>query len=534
MVEQSIEQLVEKEKSLLRSIGKRQQLRERLDIGPQDPSARNLSQASHTVSFEILTKRITTLTGRLSAVSARIDEQVLPLGESYTRQLQTKMRQLRRVQRAGLTTFVPDDMVRFEQEVADFRQKPTQEPLLARGILVFNRRKEEVKQRGAQEDVRLTPTERRLMEALLPFTSEPDAISSSYWSFLVWPDISDVNSRKGRLKTALARVREKHLTDLDIVPVKPSKVSEETRYYLKVEAEELKVVPPVPSDTKPDLKPAPPPEDDFLVKAISPIKRYQLRVERGIFRHMSLLSDDTRHFLDDFLRSKDAWSILNCIYRFRNTKRERYLSAEEINEEELNMFYQHASGYFTEWLAFSYFYPRYLAENLILLSPDQKLTVYRNAHRGKSQVDNGFGLNPEIKDVPSPDSLLIKAVPEGVQRCLEVVSVVECKNVTSDAEDVRRYMGKQHARYNPREVAFNLRLTDPQHPEMPSYLGRLIHKLIPTLPALPLTVSPQMSMVYVVPKDSPSLRLAGIELQHLPISSREIAALVRLLPEALS
>lgn len=148
-------------------------------------------------------------------------------------------------------------------------------------------------------------------------------------------------------------------------------------------------------------------------------------------------------------------------------------------------------------------------------------------------MDNDSGLSPEIEGVSSPDSLLIKAVPE--ERCLQVVSAVEYKSITTYTEEVKSRIVRQHAHYTPDEVRFNLRLANPQQPDMPSRLGRLIHKLTLELPALPLTVSPQMSVVYVVPKDSLPLGLRGVEPKPLPIiSSSQISALTRLLPEALS
>lgn len=381
MLEQ-LQGLVRVEERLLGRIGTMQQQANSLDTGPKDFSQRDLSQARATIRQQRVRKYIGKIQQRLAPISAEIDEQALNLFQNYSSQLRKKGMDLRVVIASGVSPFTEADFTRFAQEVEDFRQKPTREPLLARGMIVFNRPvsppteaaseppagKQQVKLTYADIEARgihLAPLGKRLMELLLPHNFEQDAIPSSGWAAPVWRDASEAE-RKGRLKTNILRMRRGLPgTGLSIITVKAFRASEEVSYYLKVE--EPKIVPAAPPVQKPDLKPAPPPEDDFLIQAISPIKRFRLNPTIKIYPHM-LLSADTERFLDDFLRSKDAWSILNCMYRFRNRKRERYSS-----EEEVQVFYRHAIGYFTEWLAFSYLYPRYLVENLILLSPPSKV-----------------------------------------------------------------------------------------------------------------------------------------------------------------
>ncbi len=506
-----LEQPVEQQERLTRIIGQRQQFSNNLDTGPEDPHSKTLAQARATIIAGRLTQSITRLLPRL--------------GESYSRQLLRKERDLHQVKAAKDSPFSEADIFRFTNEIEEFRQRPAQDPLLARGIELFNRQREEAKQPVVQKPaeveeiekrgIRLTSNEKRVMGVFLSHVDEEHSIASSELIAKLWPAASRIGGLRC-LRTALYKWRKKLTADtgLSIINLVPKGANKEGSYYLKVDPWPISVLP------------EPPPEDIFWMKLISPMRDYR-RLSPRVLRKMRGASTETKQFLEDFLRSEDAHPILNCIFRFSRARR------FNENEEEDSMFYRNSSGYLTEWLVYKYLYPKYLEEGLTLLSPHQKLIVYMNAYPEKEVVENNFGTNPEIKGVPSPDSLLIKPVPEVAPQHLEIVSVVECKNVTSNSPEIREYISRQLAGYTHEKVASHLRLNDPNYPELPARWGRLIHKLIPQLPALPLTVSPQLTVVYAVPIGSPSLQIEHQSLEEIPISTNQIGVLIRRLSEVL-
>lgn len=534
MVEQlRLEQLLTEEARLGGRIVSLQQAIDSLDTGPENLSLRDLSQARKTVRGFRAKKYIARVQRRLTPITDQIDEQCLALAQDHLSQSRKMTLDLGVVERSGIPPFSMSDIMRFRQEIVNFEGRVTENPLLARGIRVYNRQNEGIVPPQAIEPVgkidltyadieqrgpRLSPTKRRLMEGLLPYasTDDPDQVQSTIsgpdWSALVWPDIP-WGERKGRLKTLVSRMREEISgTGFSIPLVGPIGGAQHIpgSYYLKVD-------PRLVSSVE---------EDNFLKEKISPIKNYRnLGLPAKVWQGMESSRLETKQFIVDFLGSEDAYSFLNCMYRYCRTR-------DKLSREERDLFFQLASGSLNEWLAFRHLYPRYLAEGLTMFSPHQKFTLYRNAHPEKDVEEDQFGINREIKGVPSPDSLLINPVPKDTPKVLRIDAIVECKNVTGESPEIAEYIDRQHARYTPKDTAFNLRLNNPKYPGMPSRLARLVRELVdPSLPAeLPLTVNPEMEVIYAVPIDAPRLPIRDIKPpEFIPVTSGEIAGVTRIL-----
>lgn len=538
MVEQlELEYLVKEEERHLGRIGRIQQLADGLDIGPEDLSQRNLAQARATVRYLRATSYIERIQQqRLGPISAEIDRQALTLAEDHESQLQSKEIDLRVVETASVSPFTTRDIMRFRQEVLDFRQRPLEDPLLARGIRLYRQDRELPQPEAAEpiEEIKLTyadieqrgthpsPTMRVLMEGLLPFasTADPDHVQSTLsgpdWSAPVWPDIP-WDQRRDRLKSLVSDMR--HLlsgTDLSIISVRSRGAASHIpgNYYLKVEPPQPKVEIPKfrPKAYKIPKEPFPPP----------PLQDYRSSLQEVIASFTSL-DEDTRVLLGQFQTSPAAsYAILNAMVKF---------NAHPRSEQETKEFYRFLAGDFLAELGNIQLQLKYQDMGLTLLSPYEKFILFRNAHQEKAIVDpSGYGTSFEIVGVPYlPDGLVICET----KQALEVAAIVEYKNVTTRDRNTLARIIEQHAHFTPDGLEHQLRLTDPDQPIDPLFLGQLIHdKLRPNLSPKPLVVSPKMRIVYAVP-ESVALPFENIEPEYVHISSGEIGRFLEWLTTAL-
>lgn len=528
---QELEQWVGREEKVAGIIDRRQSLLDGLDTGTRDVPL-SLKQASNLVTANFLARRVTYLRRTHSELSAQIDCEALQLGENYLRSLAKAERQLSRVMGANIPEIGEEDKARFQKNVEDLIQLPLHDALLARGITLYKRQQEEAKQRAMQaaqeteeeqervvtyadieKRIRLTGVERMLMEGLLPFASEKNTVLASVWADSVWPDTPKKRLLQ-RLSSALLRLRKKLQeppgTGLSIVNTKPTKAGIEASYYLNIE------------DRQPQREES---DDHFWIVKLSPHRDYR-RLSNRAMREWKSAEPETKQFVAEFLESENAYALLNPMHSF--SFRERPVNRRERPHE--SDFFRLAAAYLAEWLEYRARRKEHLAQGLYMLSPLQKFMLYANAYLGeKEPVDSGYGLNPEIKGVSSPDILFVKPMSKDNPDHLEIVAVGEVKNVTNESEDIRKYIVEQRAKYTPNGMRFNLRLLDPSRPDMSSKLGRLIHRLIPELPALPLTVSDNLEVFYALTDGSRSLNLKDTKFFTIPISSGGAGAVVRIL-----
>lgn len=539
MIEQKIlEGLLAKEAQLGRSIAKRQQQLADLNAGG-DGSPMDLARADSLVSSGILTARIAQLAQRQLRIVPQIDVAVLPMAQEYAVELRTKEHQLHRVQthREYLPDLTNEDMARLEGEYEEYTQRPDHNPVLARAMEALKRQEQapityaDIEQRiilvGREKPA---PATRRLIEAFLPlYPSEQSTIEGPDLLEAIKPGTAWEHGRKAVLGPAIYRARQVLSgTNVEIRNVGPVGGAHHVKgsYFMDIG--------PVPEPAEP---PAPPPapveaaqpvpvetvpvavlEDDFWIPRLeTSATSDQRRALRAAVLRRIRGTDESKQFWADFLESEDTYAIFKSCSTFKRTKKQRFM-----DEEEVKLFFRHGSGSLTEWLAHYYYHPMFLQEGLTMLSPHQKFILYANAHRDKKPKANEFDLNPEIEDVPSPDSLLIKPVPEDSPEYLEVTSVVECKVVIEITSDTQKRMEDQEANYTYDNVAHHLRLNDPRKfPEMPARLGRLVHIFYPDLPALPLRVSEDMTVVYITPIDNPPLPV-NIKPKTIPATTGQI------------
>lgn len=545
-----LEEQVKKEERILGRIARIQQAADGLDIGPEDLSQRNLSQARTTIRYLRATSYIGRIHKRLGPISAEIDRQALVFAEDHQRQLQGKVRDLRVVETARGSPFTGRDIMPLRQEVLDFRQRPLEDSLLARGIKIYNQRVTR-KPEGPTPDGHESPLDAKRRELLgrvvleesgrhvlidgvrIVFTSlvSQAAARRMHEDLLTpWGDSLGVH------RDDIARIAQEHgykgkqpgydpirtlndafrYNNLGIrIGSTPDPHNRRYVYYRFTMVE-----PAIPKVDIPKFRPE---AYTFPKKPFPPTpSRDYLESLREVMASFTKIDEDTKLLLNQFLASPAAsYAILNAMVEF-NTR--------PSGEQETKEFYRFLAGDFLAELGNVQLQPKYQKMGQTLLSPYEKFILLRNAHQERDIVDpSGYGTSFEIAGVPSPDGLVLCETDQA----LEVVAIVEYKNVTSRNEPIMQRIREQHALFTPAGLERQLRLTDPDQPIDPLFLGELIHdKLRPDLSPKPLVVNPQMRVVYAVPEGA-SLPIENVEPEYVHISSGEIGLFLELLTRAL-
>lgn len=233
-------------------------------------------------------------------------------------------------------------------------------------------------------------------------------------------------------------------------------------------------------------------------------------------------TENSARLIKTFLKSREATGILNAIVRLSGTK-----------DLESNRFGKALTGALFEGIAYSHAASTNRGGDYTVLSPEETALLYKNLHPQRAYFPaEEFGLNMVVRNISMPDGLIIGNTEEN----LKIVLIVEYKNIgtsgrhKADQEEARNRADAQRKYYTPQQLKANLRLTNHQ-PLSPEDLGRLIHAIRPELPDKPVTVSPDLKPVYIVPINSNIQSIRNSMLERVPISTSAIHALAETLKE---
>ncbi len=232
----------------------------------------------------------------------------------------------------------------------------------------------------------------------------------------------------------------------------------------QIAAEKSQPVPTVSPAEKPEEKQ---PEYKFIIDPEpQPLMDYS-----GLISHPKLAKflEETRNpfirsLLEQFLQSKNSIRILNAIVSFYQRPK------SERNDV---FFEQHLAGDVFAQLGYLFISAKYSDLELTFLSPEETLTLYRNANPNTAiEDDSGFGLNRSLEETITTDTLAITDKPE-------IMFMVEYKNIGSNYNHVREATEIQSKKFNADSLKNTLKLTKDPKESFARYLGHLLHLLRP-------------------------------------------------------
>lgn len=220
----------------------------------------------------------------------------------------------------------------------------------------------------------------------------------------------------------------------------------------------------------------------------------------------------SRTLLEKFLQSKEAVNSLNAIAGF-------FQQPEELSKYEF--FNKAIAGAIFAELGYLYLAPLYEKQNRTLLSPEETLTLFRNAKRKNVVMDNtGFGLNRSLMGQTSPDGIVVARYKNGSS----IKLIVDYKLGGVPDTDPQRM--RQLGAYNYLLRSKNLELDKEVSLE---YLAGLINLMRPGTVIKPLTVDPNVELSFIYP----DTKTPGLE--NIPVETRYlhsfIVTLVKILRE---
>ncbi|OGE36406.1 hypothetical protein A3B45_01965 [Candidatus Daviesbacteria bacterium RIFCSPLOWO2_01_FULL_39_12] len=249
--------------------------------------------------------------------------------------------------------------------------------------------------------------------------------------------------------------------------------------------------------------------DNFILDPLyAPIKDYsQVIFVPQIIKFLRNANQSTKELLTAFLESKGRSRIFNAIVNW-----------DGVNYSN-NNFNTGLSAAILEEVGYLFLSQGNLNKSTAILSPEETDLLFQNLYPDLFGVAGPYGFNHGVRGISVPDELIISDTGES----LEIVAIVDYKNISSDNSDMSR-MKVQREYYTAKQLAVHLRLKNYQ-PIDPADLGRLIHAIKPDLPEKPLKVSPKLYLLYVTPMNrSTYLDMRGIATDEVPISFQAIYA----------
>ncbi len=258
--------------------------------------------------------------------------------------------------------------------------------------------------------------------------------------------------------------------------------------------------------------------DNFILNPLyPPIKDYShVRFAPRIAEFLRKANRDTKKLLEAFLESKGRSRIFNAIVKWNG-----------VNDPNRN-FNTDLSAAILEEVGYLFLNQGNFNERTTILSPEETDLLFQNLHPDKFGVADPHGFNYGVRGISVPDGLVISDTGES----LEIVTIVDYKNISSDNSDMSR-MKVQREYFTAEQLAVHLRLKNHQ-PIDPADLGRLIHAIRPDLPEKPLRVSPNLLLLYVTPRNKSAnlnVNISGIATDEVPISFNAIGAFGQTLKE---
>ncbi|MDO8619036.1 MAG: hypothetical protein Q7R49_03795 [Candidatus Daviesbacteria bacterium] len=241
---------------------------------------------------------------------------------------------------------------------------------------------------------------------------------------------------------------------------------------------------------------------------VEPIRDYSKLIANPEMKtFLDSVDDISRSLFEQFLQSKNTVKIFNALL----------LYFQQPTELRKQVFFENSvAGTSFEELGYLHLAPLFEKQNIILLSPDQTFTLYRNANpKAKIMDHDSLGLNKSLIGITIPDAIGLKRTHFESN----ITLIIDFKLGGSSDNNLRVIR---------QQKAYEYQLTQSKNLDLDrevslDYLAGLINLMNPEVNTDSLTVNPRVELKYINPN-------AGeITQDGVPVTTKDFYRFIRAL-----
>lgn len=258
----------------------------------------------------------------------------------------------------------------------------------------------------------------------------------------------------------------------------------------------------------PEIKQRIIPEPKFPVTELQPKRQLDLAALPHTKGFVDRASVKEKALLKSVMLSESAYEIAEIIRNFATT-----------DEQLVNDFIGNLFGRVFADIAFKYLECHPKSTGLVILSPEQTQSFFRELHPGYEEL-NDFGLNYGIRGVRVPDTISLQIADDAIS----IVGINEFKCVNGTTYDHQLSIETQAKQFRSPNMEGHLRISGAE-PLDPVLIGVALNMANPAIAVNAVSLAPDYNLTYLVPKDS-SLSIDGVKIEELPLSTTQLKHLL--------